>query len=57
MLSTIFLSFEDNEIRMAFDKTKRAYYARILLVIWPMLILLTGGLVTLDVLEHSRLTL
>ena len=52
MLSTVFLAFEDREMRMAFEKTKRAYYGRILLVIWPMLILLAAGLVVLDVLEH-----
>ena len=50
MLSTIFLVFEEREMRMTFEKTKREYYGRILLILWPMLILLTVGLVVLDVL-------
>lgn len=49
MLSTIFLVFEDREMRMTFEKTKKEYYGRILLVLWPMLILLAAGLVVLDV--------
>ena len=48
MLSTVFLSFEDREMRLTFEKEKRAYYGRILLVIWPILLLLTGTLVVLD---------
>ena len=52
MLSTIFLVFEDREMRMTFEKTKREYYGRILLILWPMLILLTAGLIVLDVLEQ-----
>ena len=52
MLSTIFLVFEDREMRMTFEKTKREYYSRILLILWPMLILLTAGLIVLDVLEQ-----
>ena len=52
MLSTIFLVFEDREMRMTFEKTKREYYGRILLILWPMLILLTAGLVVLDILEQ-----
>ena len=52
MLSTIFLVFEDREMRMTFEKTKREYYGRILLILWPMLILLTAGLIVLDVVEQ-----
>jgi hypothetical protein len=48
MLSTVFLSFEDREMRITFEKEKRAYYSRILLVVWPILILLTVGLLVLD---------
>ena len=51
MLSTVFLVFEDREMRNTFEKTKRAYYAKILLMLWPMLILLAAGLVVLNVLE------
>ena len=52
MLSTFFLVFEDREMRMTFEKTKREYYGRILLILWPMLILLTAGLIVLDVVEQ-----
>ena len=52
MLSTFFLVFEDREMRMTFEKTKREYYGRILLILWPMLILLTAGLIVLDVLDQ-----
>ena len=52
MLSSVFLVFEDREMRLTFDKTKKAYYGRILLILWPMLILLTAGLVVLDVLDQ-----
>ena len=52
MLSTIFLVFEDREMRMTFEKAKKEYYGRILLVLWPMLILLTAGLIVLDALDQ-----
>lgn len=52
MLSTVFLSFEDREMRMTFEKEKKAYYGRILLVIWPILILLTALLIVLDIMEE-----
>ena len=52
MLSTIFLSFEDREMRLTFEKEKKAYYGRILLVIWPILILLTAALIVLDSIDE-----
>ena len=52
MLSTILLSFEDREMRLIFEKQKREYYGRILLVVWPVLILLTALLVILDVMDQ-----
>ena len=52
MLSTVFLSFEDREMRLTFEKEKRAHYGRILLVVWPILILLTAALIVLQVMEH-----
>ena len=52
MLSTIFLSFEDREMRLTFEKEKRQYYGRILLVVWPILILLTALLIVLDIMEE-----
>ena len=48
MLSTVFLSFEDKEMRANFEKEKKAYYRRILLVIWIILVLLTAGLIVLE---------
>lgn len=48
MLSTVFLSFEDREMRMTFEREKKNHYGRILLVVWPILILLTIGLIILD---------
>ena len=54
MLSTVFLSFEDREMRMTFEKEKKAYYGRILLVIWPILILLTALLIVLDIMEEYK---
>ena len=48
MLSTVFLSFEDREMRQTFEKEKKAYYSRVLLIIWIILALLTAGLVVLD---------
>ena len=48
MLSTVFLSFEDKEMRTNFEKEKKAYYRRILLVIWIILVLLTAGLIVLE---------
>jgi len=48
MLSTITLSFEDREMRMTFERDKKNHYGRILLVVWPILILLTIGLIILD---------
>jgi hypothetical protein len=53
MLSTFFLSFEDKEMRLTFEKSRKAYYGRILLVIWPVLLLLTAGLLALDMLSDS----
>ena len=52
MLSTVFLSFEDREMRMTFEKEKKAYYGRILLVVWPIMILLTVALIALDAMGH-----
>ena len=54
MLSTIFLSFEDREMRLTFEKEKRQYYGRILLVVWPILILLTALLIVLDIMEEYK---
>ena len=48
MLSTVFLSFEDREMRLTFEREKKTYYARVLLIIWIILILVTAGLLVLD---------
>lgn len=53
MLSTVFLSFEDREMRLTFEREKKSYYSRILLVIWPILILLTAGLIVLDIMGND----
>ena len=39
-------------MRLTFEKEKKAYYGRILLVIWPILILLTAGLIILDMADE-----
>ena len=48
MLSNFLLSIEDKEMRANFVKEKQAYYRRILLIIWIILILLTVGLFVLE---------
>ena len=48
MLSSVCLSFVDREMRMTFEREKKKYYARILLIIWPILMVLTIGLFVLD---------
>ena len=53
MLSTVFLSFEDREMRLTFEREKKAYYARILLIIWITLIFLTVVLLILDASDSS----
>ena len=54
MLSSVFLSLEDKEMRANFEKEKRAHYGRILLVVWPILVLLTAALITLEALGHFK---
>jgi len=53
MLSTVFLSFEDREMRLTFEREKKNYYGRILLVIWPVLLVLAVALLALDITGDS----
>ena len=41
MLSNFCLTFSDREMRLTFEREKRTYYGRILLVVWPIMILFT----------------
>jgi PAS domain-containing protein len=56
MLSTVFLSFEDREMRLTFEREKKVYYARVLLIIWIVLILLTAGLFVVENIEDTGYT-
>ena len=49
MLSNVCLSFGDREMRLTFERDKKAYYSRILLIVWPILMILTVGLVLLEI--------
>jgi len=48
MLSTVFLSFEDRDMRLNFERGKKTYYNRVLLVIWILLACLLTALLVLN---------
>jgi len=48
MLSSVFLAFADREMRLTYEREKKAYYSKVLLVVWPILLLLTIALILLE---------